>query len=306
MKFDAPNVDFGCRHRLISHLRDINVPGIRLVSRAIPRLILPSPHGPVRLRTIHGFDLYIEPAEDRGVERALYETGTYEKGTLVLLMGFLEKGSSCVDVGANIGLMTVAMARIVGAQGKVFAIEPNPAAREILQYNIEINQLENVSVLPYAIGSNSTQATMYDGVDGNRGRASLLAFGGTEIGVVQIRTLAEVIPADVKIDLVKVDVEGYELNVLKGMSSLLERQYSPALIVEFSKDRDDKTSSTSRELFEHIRALGCYRLFCGAAGKERTSKLIEIASFEDLPDHDNVFCLADEHVERARSKGLMR
>lgn len=302
---NVPYVDFGVRHRLISWLRDIDVPGIRLISRFLPRVILPSPDRAVCLRTIHGFDLYIDPVTDRGVERSLYETGTYEKGTLHIMSHLLVPGAVCADVGANIGLMSVAMSQMIGPEGVVYAIEPNPEARKILVHNVDINGIRNVSVIPFAIGSNVSRAVIYDGLEGNRGRASLVSFGGDRIDEVEVRPLGDVLPQGMGLDLVKIDVEGFELEVLQGMGSFLTGQQAPILVVEFSQERGAGAPGGARSLYEHLIGLGRYRLFRGRSGKERTSGLIEIKGASELPVHDNVFCLTEEHIAKAISSGIL-
>lgn len=306
MDMDVPILDFGARHRLISWLRDIDIPGVRLISRLLPRVILPAPDRAVRLRTIHGFDLYVDPVADRGVERSLYETGTYEKGTLHIMHHLLDRGAVCVDVGANIGLMSVAMSRMIGPDGIVYAIEPNPEARSILVHNVDINGVKNIAVIPFAIGSSVSRAVIYDGLEGNRGRASLVAFGGDRIDEVEVRPLGDVLPEGTELDLVKIDVEGFELEVLRGMGSFVNGRRAPILVVEFSQERGAGSIDGSRSLYEHLLSIGRYRLFHGRAGKERISRLVEISSASELPLHDNVFCLTQEHIAKAMSIGILR
>ena len=152
---------------------------------------------------------------------------TYEPA-LVALLGTLS-GGTFVDVGANVGFITVRAARRLGNRGRVVAIEAHPVRFEYLQRNIRLNQLTNVRAIPCALGAAEGTARLYD-VDptlGPRPRdATMLRPTGGHAFQVPVRTLDTVLaelggPADVR--LVKIDVEGYEAQVLKGMPRTLEQ-----------------------------------------------------------------------------------
>ncbi|HEY0976296.1 MAG TPA: FkbM family methyltransferase [Flavobacteriales bacterium] len=258
------------------------------------------------IRTLHGFDLWIDPSSDSGVERSIYDTGTYEKGTLQVIERMLPERGVFVDIGANIGLMTVLAARLVGPQGRVIAFEPNPVARAILERNVRINDLTQVQVSPMAIGSIPSRSTIYEGVGSNRGRATLVQPSVERVGQeVEVVRLSDVVHAEDRMDLVKMDIEGFELEALKGMSEILARPEPPMLIVECSGGRENSFGRGSDPIFEHLIGLGKYRLFRGRSGKERLSPLIEVRSVQEMPDHDNLHCMTTLQVERAGAAGLL-
>lgn len=298
--------DPGWRHRLISWVRDIDVVGVRFLSGLLPHLLLPAPKRPMRIRTLHGFDLWIDPVADRGVERSIYGTGTYEKGTLHFMQHMLLGGGTFVDIGANIGLMTVLAAHVVGPEGRVVAFEPNPSARAILSRNVELNGLGNVEVSAHAIGAEATRARIYEGVGSNRGRATLMGAGAdTTVAEVEVIRLSDYFNATERVDMVKIDIEGFELDALKGMDALWKRVSPPMLIVEFSGMRRNSHGEGVDPIHRYLSGLGVYRFFKGRAGKERVSRLVAIESPVDLPAHDNVYCLTAEHVAQARKAGLL-
>ncbi len=128
--------NYTTRHKLISSLLEIDVKGIRRVAHHLPRFLIPAPKGVCTMKTNYGFYLQIDPVKDQGVERSIYYTGTYEKGSLAVLKQLLRKGDSFADVGANIGLMSLYASQLVGTKGKVWAFEPNPETARILKENV--------------------------------------------------------------------------------------------------------------------------------------------------------------------------
>jgi FkbM family methyltransferase len=273
-------------------VRDINVKGIRKLSLMLPKWLLPSPKNTPAyiLETIHGFKLHINPALDNGVELSLHETGTYEKGILLYLRSILKKGDCFVDVGANIGLMSIFAAECVGREGKILAFEAHPKTAILLQENIELNGLKNIQVCQYALGSTEGKTHIYDNWQVNRGGASLVVkTDASEAYEIDIHSMDQVFPADRIPKAIKIDVEGFELEVLKGATETI-RKHHPVLIVELSENRSNVHDS-SVELIDFIKSLGNYRIYKLKGGKERKSKLIEITSNDQLPKHDNVICI---------------
>lgn len=289
-----PHRSFLFRHRLISRLRDLDIRGIRRLSVVLPKLLLPSAEkaGQHVLKTIHGVQLLIDPSIDNGVELSLYETGTYEKGTIQLLHRFLQPGQTYLDIGANIGLMSSIASGIVGNKGKVLAVEANPKTVEILQHNLALNACTNVSIFPFALGDAPGKATLYENWNVNRGGASLLAQDNEEGIEVAVDTIDNVFKNDA-IHLVKIDVEGFELEVLNGGIEVLKTQ-RPVLIIEVSEQREQTVGVSPQEIAAFVRSLGNYRLFKQKGSKERRSALVEITSDSELPQHDNVVCVPIE------------
>jgi FkbM family methyltransferase len=127
-----------------------------------------------------------------------------------------------VDVGAYKGYYSVRMARRCG---RVVAFEPSPRNRRVLEENVRLNGLGNVTVLPYAAGESRYRARLYP-----RAAGSTLLEGYVKAEPVEV----EVAPLDEVIDeadIIKVDVEGYEAKVIEGAKRLIER-LKPTLVIE--------------------------------------------------------------------------
>lgn len=250
------------------------------------------PHDPILIELEDNIRIEIDPRKDKGVESALFYTGVYEVGTLEFLKKHLAEGNTYIDVGSNIGLMAITASKCVGEKGVVLAIEPNPETREILSRNIAHNELSNISILDKAIGSQAGTAIIYPNWNINRGGASLINRSTDQSGTpVEVCTLDEVVSQmNLAPDVIKIDVEGFELEVLKGAKSLLTQTNPPIIILEISQERKT-VGGNGEELIDFLLNLNQYDFFIGKEGKESTGKLVQVEHKQEFPNHDNVYCL---------------
>ncbi len=266
------------------------------------RLLLPPPQGPTVIRTLYDFNLRVDPSVDRGLEQWLYYRGTYEPGTLSVVEACLGEGDAFIDVGSNIGLISIFASRCVGASGRVYSFEPDPATFQILSDNLQANRIENTSIYPIALGAATGTRLLYRNLDFNRGASSLIqsddsASEGVRVSVWPLdQFLAENPFAHLK--MIKVDVEGWEHEVLKGAQDLLASPNAPILCVEYDKGRT--SAGGALDVYRQILSLNRYRVFKLRRGKESISRLVPIRTANDLPNHDNLFCFLDRHIAALR------
>jgi FkbM family methyltransferase len=187
-------------------------------------------------RCRHGTMMYLR--RDQYVGRSFAEYGEYSEGEVDLFRQCLGPGDVALDIGANLGAHTLPLARLVGPTGAVFAFEPQRILFQILCGNVALNEIPNVHVLPVALGRAPGRAKVpaldYRGAS-NFGGVSLGAAHGEDVPVVPLDQL-EVSKAK----LIKIDVEGMELDVLAGAKATLAR-CRPILYVE--NDRADKAEA---------------------------------------------------------------
>lgn len=157
----------------------------------------------------------------------------------------IQPGDVVIDVGAQVGLVTTQLAKIVGPAGHVHAIEPNPVARKTLQRALRINRLGNVTIHACAIGRESGQVEMEEGIGGLFQRpfgdtikeAFLTFILAGPIRMIRVRSLDELIADSClgPVALVKIDVDGPDFDVVVGAKMLLSQPSPPILIIEFSR-----------------------------------------------------------------------
>ncbi len=182
-----------------------------------------------------------------------YWTGTYDTdGDVAAFLSVLKQGMTVVDVGANTGIYTLQAGLIIGALGQVYAFEPVPDVYQRLLEHISLNGLSNILSFPVALADTNGVATFHLGRTSDQGS---LFRGHTDQAItVRTQTLDSFLAEQKieRVDVVKVDVEGAELHVLRGMHGLLSRADKPTLMFEFCPANLQAAGFTPGELFQAI------------------------------------------------------
>lgn len=177
--------------------------------------------------------------EDRGMQR---------------LFSLCAEDATVVDVGANIGWTALRMA-LLAVRGQVYAFEPDPYNAEQCQDNIKRNNLTNIELFSIGLGNTETTVDMEVRTPSNRGGNRIAPQGVSTNRRVQITRMDNVSKLRNlnRIDLIKVDVEGYELQVLKGAREILLK-HKPTLFIELDdnnlRDQADSPAALIRFLVE--------------------------------------------------------
>ncbi|WP_164103334.1 FkbM family methyltransferase [Candidatus Laterigemmans baculatus] len=210
------------------------------------------------IRMRHGLRMRVDVSDWLG--RHVYVTGEYEPPTTRVVMALLKPGDVFVDIGANAGYFTLLAASRVGPLGRVISFEPFPATRQRLEANIRLNGLTNCTTYSEAAFDRSARLKFYAGPANHLGTSSLrpLANPSQEI-VVQAERGDVLIPSDVRVSMVKVDVEGAEAQALLGMQRILE-EHRPDLVVEITPRYLAGMDASETELQTRLAELG-YRAY---------------------------------------------
>ncbi len=172
----------------------------------------------------------------------------------------LARGSVFADVGANLGLYTLWAARCVSAEGRVHAFEPMPDVRERLRRNVELNRFACVEIVGSALGAEPGFATL-NRVEGGSGRTSRYVDGAAGSLEVPVTTLDLYFRDKPPPGLLKIDVEGMELQVLLGSRALLAGGSAPVVVFEAGTDLLAAAGTSYRELVSLLAEAGGYRVF---------------------------------------------
>ncbi|MDR6535959.1 FkbM family methyltransferase [Variovorax soli] len=201
------------------------------VDTLLQRLSLPLGNE-VMLQTPDGFLLV--PAEDRTLLAAVWESGgRLEPGTIKVMKALLREGDYVVDVGAHIGLTVLPAARKVGPHGRVLAIEPGSRVASLLRQSIALNFLgDRVVVEQCAAGDQPGTARLH--LSDILGESSLLSLPTTrEAEDVEVKTVDALVAPQQPVRLVKIDAEGFEPHVWRGMRRVVDENPELLLLVEF-------------------------------------------------------------------------
>ena len=182
-----------------------------------------------------------------------------EPGTRRVLSALIQPGMTVADVGANIGLLTMVCAHATGPAGRVLAFEPEPAMQVALAETLRLNGLSWVSLRAEAAGRTAGSAAFH--VSPVPGHSSLYPLPEEEIPhsqSIEVTTvrLDDVLASDVKLDVIKIDVEGAELDVVEGARRLIEANHDIAIVAEFGPSHLTRLGIDPEAWFEAFNALG--------------------------------------------------
>ncbi|GAB4482896.1 MAG: FkbM family methyltransferase [Anaerolineae bacterium] len=205
--------------------------------RLAAALSAPGPHADEVIRWQGPGRVIVNRANPR--EWNLYRTGVFEPHTLAAIRAHTPRGSYAVDIGANVGLITLALSAAVGPEGRVLALEPSPTVHARLLQNLALNPFAaNVIARPVAASRAAGHVTFYAPAEPISGKGSLVRHdAGWEAIEVEAQPL-DALVAELgwpRVDVIKCDVEGYDMAALLGARGVLEA-HRPVLLVEYEPE----------------------------------------------------------------------
>jgi FkbM family methyltransferase len=232
----------------------------------------------------------------------------YDLGTQLLVGGLLEAGDVFVDIGANEGMISLVASLSVGQQGKVIAFEPNPLPRGIFERNLALNQISNVEVIAAGAGETAGTLDLYvANINSGGGSFALAGKGEAGLDVVQCPiVVADEVLAPVSPRVIKIDVEGFEPFVLKGLAQTIARA-RPAITIEMVGKHLARVDTTPQQLCRTIADHGYVGYLTTLSGPSTDQRLsfakIDPAHWRDgdalwLPEE-----CAEAELKRVRNFG---
>jgi FkbM family methyltransferase len=193
-----------------------------------------------------------------GIQRQMF-LGCYEPTQTNWFKQCVKEGDVFIDVGASFGHYTTLGASIIGEKGKVFAFEPSPIASNVVERMIVDSNIKNVVLVKAAVGQSEGFVDLYMPNTAYLHSPSIMQsdkdFIPFQIPVITLDTFEPLKGID-EIKLIKIDVEGYEPNVLDGMENLLKEKRVKNIFCEFNSWWLERNSTTSKQLLERFLGYG--------------------------------------------------
>lgn len=178
------------------------------------------------------FSILLDP-QNGFVDETIFTTGIYEADILSLIKNYVRKRDTVLDIGANIGQHSLFLSCLVGEEGRVHAIEPNPRLVVQMRRSIERNNFQNISIHECALGTEEEKKKLYIPIN-NVGGASIVPYqintSTISINLIKGDNLCKPFG---KISFIKMDVEGFEYEVLRGLEHTIEMS-CPIIFLEYS------------------------------------------------------------------------
>jgi len=221
------------------------------------------------------FDITLAPHE--GASRLAYYFGVSEPELFAFYEGFLKPGMTVVDAGANIGLHTLFFAKRVGPEGRVYAFEPGQSAFVRLQSHVERNKLANVRCFHCALGAAEGVVALAENCQDNS-RNFVVESSSKPIGTknIALRPLDQVLKEESvgRVDFLKIDVEGFEPQVLGGASNYLRQQSIRVLQLELDDSSLARSGFSAGQISGMLHGVGyrCAEWSCQSRSFRPASK----------------------------------
>lgn len=172
------------------------------------------------------------------------------------LYQLLKEGDVVFDVGANIGEVTFGMSKRVGNLGMIHSFEPEPFIFSRISRNLSLNSFNNICLNNVALGDKEQELFLKAQVENNRGGTRINMYS-REGEKVKVTTLDFYVKQNAlkKLDLIKVDVEGFEMKVLQGAQEVLQK-FKPLLFIEVNDNNLKEQSDSAQSLIEFLFKMG--------------------------------------------------
>ncbi len=242
---------------------------------------------------LNGKHLYVR-AEDGGVGHQFIVYQDYEPFETQLVRQHLKPGMTVYNIGANVGYYVLLASECVGAEGRVVAFEPAPANLELLRRSITENRIGNVTIVGCAVGAADGTARLALSPT-NSGDHQLRADSARDHVTVEVRSVDSLIESGLPApDAIIMDVQGSELDVVRGMTKLLAMGRPNLMLSEFWPEGLDARHKSGAEEFLHtLQAAGFSICIIDAKRKRLTPQPPLPAGRRGFASEVNLLCLRD-------------
>jgi len=221
------------------------------------------------------------------IDKRVYLDKIWESHIGAVINDELCTGDVFIDIGANIGYFSLLASKIVGDSGRVIAFEPLPDLNQQFAESVQRNKMENIKIIEKGCGDKVEN--LFIGINPENIGTSSVIRGKKDLEQVQIpiSTLDLELGQIAKVDFVKIDVEGFEYEVLKGAKNILQT-YHPKILIEFSPKLYNRAKfGKANAILLFLKDLG-YRLHDVDAKKNIEDVDVFLAEIKEL--QTNILC----------------
>lgn len=245
-------------------------------------------------------DLKIRVNLSNQIEAQIFWQGVQggDRGEVKLLKSLLKPRDIFFDIGANIGVFSLLAAKRL-VKGEVHAFEPSTEHLSKLKQNIRMNGFRNIIVNEFGLSSSLSKKKLYIPTNGNTGKASIYAERDSQEKFLEeditVQKLDDYVSRSnlKKVDILKIDVEGAELDVLDGARMTL-KEHSPRILMEADADHLSKANRTFEELIDFLHDFD-YSIYW----IDNDSNLSEIHNtFDYTWMYQNIYCCPRKITEK--------
>lgn len=209
---------------------------------------------------LHGYEMQMD-LRNWSDRQSFFLARFYDLPTQLLIMDLVQAGDTFIDLGANIGMISMLAARLVGPSGQVHSFEPNPDAFARLRNHVDSNGLGNVTLYQFAVSDVEDELTLTV-LDNHSGSGTLAPLGSEAAGhqqksyTVPVKVVDDVLPERLSSNvIIKIDVEGFECRAIRGLKQTITR-YQPAFVLEAVSGHLRRAGSSLEEMFDLLQSQG--------------------------------------------------
>ena len=234
------------------------------------------------------------------VQSQLYLFGAFEPVTVKVLKRLVKSGDTVLDIGANVGYISLVLAKCVGNSGKVFSFEPDSKNFASLKRNLALNADCNIEPIAKAVSDSHQPIRLYHAkFDFNAGAHSMLPSEKHSSDFVEIEatTIDEFVTSHglKKVDVIKIDIEGAEMKAFNGMTETL-RNSRPLIVCELCEEHQVRAGYTTQAVKKWMA-----ETFDMQAFKVMESGKLKETPIEETHLADNIVFVPHERVQEVKA-----
>ena len=239
------------------------------------------------------------------ITNQLKQYSAHTRNELAMLKSLIRDGDNIIDVGAHIGTFAIPFATFNKGKGKIFSFEADTGNYNLLRKNIRENFLDDIIIPTHAIASDIKQKfSKLKPLDDNSGAYCFVPdsnqseINKSDINVINIDDWYEHSESETRIDVIKIDVEGAEMAVLRSCELIIKR-YNPLLYIEISREALERFNCTINDIERGLKSFG-YHFFKNVGPRNSDNDIFKIKRLNNIEEGGNFFDLLAIHPSSHR------